>query len=194
MNRKMALMVLAAAVLVGSVGCRKQGTTPTETKKQSAAPQKGQSGTASSQPPTSVGGQTPAGGTAQQPGRVGDANQSAAARGPGQATPASADISAQRQAYVQGAEQTIVALQQKMSDLQSQIGPLKPEAQLKVQQLQEQFRQNLVKARAALDKAKTASGSAWVDAKAATDKALTDASLSLKNLQTYMESQIPASK
>ena len=184
MNRKMALMVLAAAVLLGSVGCRKQEPTPTETKKQSAAPQKEQPGTARSQPPTSVGGQTPAG----------DANQSAAARGPGQATPASADISSQRQAYVQGAEQTIVALQQKMSDLQSQIGPLKPEEQLKVQQLQEQFRQNLVKARAALDKAKTASGSMWADNKAATDKALTDASLSLKNLQTYIQSQIPASK
>ena len=194
MNRKMALMVLVAAVLLGSVGCRKQGTTPTETKKQSAAPQKEPPGTASSQPPTSVGGQTPAGGTAQQPGRVGDANQSAAARGPAPTTPASAAVADQRQAYVQGAEETIVALQQKMSDLQSQIGPLKPEQQLKVQQLQEQFRQNLVKARASLDKAKTASGSSWADDKAATDKALTDASLSLRNLQTYIQSQTPASK
>jgi hypothetical protein len=194
MNRKMTLMVLAAAVLVGSVGCRKQGTTPTETKKQSAAPQKGQSGTASSQPPTSVGGQTPPSGTARQPGAVGEANQPAAGRSPTPTTPASADLSAQSQAYVQGAEQTIIALQKQMSDLQMQIGPLKPEQQLKVQQLQEQFRQNLVKARAALDKAKTASGSSWADAKAAADKALTDASLSLKNLQSYMQSQTPASK
>jgi hypothetical protein len=194
MNRKMTLMVLAAAVLVGSVGCRKQGTTPTETKKQSAAPQKGQSGTASSQPPTSVGGQTPPSGTAKQPARAGEPNQPAAARGPTQTTPASADLSAQKQAYVQGAEQTITALQKKLSDLQPQIGPQKPEGQLKVQQLQEQFRQDLVKAQAALDKAKTASGSSWADDKAATDKALTDASLSLKNLQSYIQSQTPASK
>lgn len=189
MNRKMALIVLAAAVLWGSVGCRK-----TEPKKQSAAPQKGQPGTASSQPPTSVGEQPPAGGTARQPVPGGDANQAAAAREPGQVTPASADISTDRQAYVQGAEQTLIALQQRMSDLQSQIGSLKPEAQLKVQQLQDQFRQNMTKARAALDKAKTASGSSYVDAKASTDKALTDASLSLKNLQTYMLSLTPASK
>lgn len=194
MNSKMSLMLLATAVLLSSVGCRKQGTAPTEPKKQSAAPQKGQPGTARSEPPTSVGGQAPAGGTAQQPGRGGDANQSAAPRVPAPATPASADLSAQRQAYLQGSEQTINDLQQKMSDLQGKIGTLKPETQPKAQQLQEQFRQDLVKARAALDTAKTASSTAWTDAKAAADKALTDASVSLKNLQTYVQSQTEASK
>lgn len=58
-----------------------------------------------------------------------------------------------------------------------------------MQQLQLQFQQDLTNARVALDTAKTASGSAWTDAKAAADKALSDASVVLANLQSYLESQ-----
>lgn len=73
MNRKIALMLLAGAVLLVSVGCRKEGATGP--KKTARAPAQGKAGAPESPPPTSVGGQQPgastaqppAGGTAQQP-------------------------------------------------------------------------------------------------------------------------------
>jgi hypothetical protein len=64
MNRKIALMLLVAAVLLGSASCRRQGATGA--KKPSKAPAQGKTGTAEA-PPPSVGGQPPAGTTAQQP-------------------------------------------------------------------------------------------------------------------------------
>jgi hypothetical protein len=86
MIRTMVLALLMAAVLLGSASCRKEGATGP--KKQAKAPSQGKSGTTESPPPTTVGGQEPAGGTAQQPpaGRTQppataggtDANQSAA--------------------------------------------------------------------------------------------------------------------
>ncbi len=192
MSRKMALTLLAAAVLLGSASCRKEG--PAGAKKPAKAPSQGKTGTAESPPPTSVGGQPPTGGTAQQPPAAAggtEANQPAAraTAQPGPTTPASADISAQKQAYLQNSNQMLSSLQQKMSTLQPQIGTLKPESQQKAQQLQKQFQQDLINARAALDKAKTASGSDWKEAKANSDKALNSAAMTLKDLQSYVESQ-----
>ncbi len=200
MSRKMAFtLLLMTAVLLGSTGCRKQGATGP--KKPAKAPAQGKAGTAEAPPPTTVGGQPPAGSTAQQPpaGRAQppaqaggtEANQPAARAPaqPGQVTPASADISAQKQAFLQTSDQTLSSLQQKMSTLQSQIGTLKPDAQPKAQQLQKQFQQDVANARAALDKAKTASGSDWQQAKANADKALNSAATTLKDLQSYVEGQ-----
>ncbi len=65
MNRKIALMLLAAAVLLVSVGCRKEGATGP--KKSARAPSQGKAGAPESAPPTTVGGQQPGGGTAQAP-------------------------------------------------------------------------------------------------------------------------------
>ena len=62
MNRKIVLMLLAAGVLLVSVGCREKGTTGP--KKSARAPTAGKE----SPPPTTVGGERPGGGTAQQPG------------------------------------------------------------------------------------------------------------------------------
>ena len=200
MSRKMVFpLLLMTAVLLGSASCRKEG--PAGPKKPAKAPAQGKSGTAESPPPTTVGGQQPTGSTAQQPpaGRTQppakpggtEANQPAARAQaqPGQATPASADISAQKQAFLQTSDQTLSSLQQKLSTLQSQIGTLKPDAQPKAQQLQKQFQQDLTNARAALDKAKTASGSDWQQAKANADKALNSAAMTLKDLQSYVEAQ-----
>lgn len=199
MTRKVVLPLLMAAVLLGSASCRKEGATGP--KKPAKAPTQGKSGTAESPPPTTVGGQQPAPGTAQQPpaGRTQpgtkaggtEANQPAARvqAQPGQATPAAADISAQKQAYLQTSDQMINSLQQKMSTLQPQVGTLKADSQQKAQQFQKQFQQDLTNARAALDKAKTASGSEWQEAKANADKALDSAATTLKDLQSYLESQ-----
>jgi len=66
MNRKIVLMLLAAAVLLVSVGCRKEGTA-TGPKKSARAPSQGKAGAPESPPPTSVGGQQPGGSTAQAP-------------------------------------------------------------------------------------------------------------------------------
>jgi hypothetical protein len=190
MNTKKTLMVLIAAVVLVSLGCRKSGTA-----KAPSAPAPGQGGTASTQPPTTVGGQqAPATGTAQQPpatrppAAAGEANEATAraTQGAG-ATPVSADVSTQ--AFVKGADQTIIGLQQKMSDLQVQIGTLKPEAQQKAQQLQQRFQQDLTTARSNLDKVKTATGPSLTESKTATQKALSDATATLKELQSYVESQ-----
>jgi hypothetical protein len=198
MKSKMVVVFLVAAVLFGAIGCGKKEPAP---KKQTVAPQKGQPGTARSEPPTTVGGQQPAAGTAQQPaakptpGRAGESNQPASARAPseqGGVTTISADVSTQ--AYVQQSEQTITTLQQKMSDLQGQIGLLKPEAQQKAQQLQERFQKDLTNARAALDKVKTASGENLKNSRAAADNALSDAAAALKEIQSYITAQTQATK
>jgi chromosome segregation ATPase len=189
MNKKMALVLLIAVVLVGTLGCRKSGT---ETKKQAAAP---------AAPPTTVGGQQPATGTAQQPpatqppAAVGEANQAASARSAQEGkgvTPARADVSTQ--AFIKGTDQSLNSLQQKMSELQPQISSLKPEAQQKAQQLQKQFQQDLTSTRAALDKMKTASGESLVESRAAAEKGMGDATATLKELQSYLESQTPGAK
>ena len=65
MSRKIALMLLVAAIWLGYAGCRKEG--PTTTKKAAKAPAQGKPGTAEAPPPTSVGEQPPAGSTAQKP-------------------------------------------------------------------------------------------------------------------------------
>ena len=196
MNRKMALVLLMAAVLVSSVGCRKEGTTTTGPKKQAAAPQKGQPGTASSQPPTTVGGQQPATGTAQQPAaKPGESNQPASARAgatQGGVTTVSTDISTQ--AYVQQSERAIADMQQRMAALQAQTGNLRPGAQEKALQLQQRFQQDLSKAQTALGNVRTASSQTLPAAKAAADKALNDAAATGREFQSYLESQSKGTK
>ena len=177
MGKKMtAVVLLVTMVFLASVGCRKAGTATGGKKQSSATPQ---GGTATEQPP-------PAGRT-QPPAAVGDANQPPA----GGVTETSANISAQRQiqTYLQDSEKTITDLRQKMSTLLAQIGALKAESKPKAQQLQQQFQQDLANALAALSKTKTASGAAWTEAKEAADKALSSAASTLKELESYLQSQ-----
>jgi hypothetical protein len=64
MNGKIALVLLVAAVLLGSLSCRREK----DTQKQTTTTKRTEPNAAQAQPPTSVGGQQPGTGTAQQPG------------------------------------------------------------------------------------------------------------------------------
>ncbi len=193
MNKKITLVFVMAAVLLSAVGCRKEGTTTTGPKKQAAAPQKGQPGATSSQPPATVGGQPSA--TAQQPARPGESNQPASARAgtpQGGVTTVSADISTQ--AYIKQSEQAIADMQRRMASLQAQTSNLKPEAQEKALQLQNRFQQDLSKASTALDSVRTAGSQTLPASKAAADKALEDAWATGKEYQSYLESHTQGTK
>jgi hypothetical protein len=107
-------------------------------------------------------------------------------------TTVSADISTQ--AYVQQSERAIADMQQRMGVLQAQTGNLKPESQEKALQLQQRFQQDLSRARAALDKVRTADSQTLPESKAAADKALNDAAATGREFQSYLESQTKATK
>lgn len=88
---------------------------------------------------------------------------------------------AQKQQYVQGAQQIINSLEQKMQTWQEQAGAAAQEQQ--TQQLQQRFQQELADARTALEKLRNATGEQVTEAKVAVDQAIEDAQKAFQNLQ-----------
>ncbi len=97
-------------------------------------------------------------------------------------------LAQQKNQYVQGAEQILNSMEQKLTAWQQQAGTQGSlEQQQKIQDLAKQAQTELADARSAVDKMRTATGTQLKDAKVAADQALQDAEAAFKNLQTQMD-------
>lgn len=181
MKRKAVCMLLMGAVALCLMGCgedEQASTTDKERTTTSQAPRGGESGTATSQAP---GGQK-----SVQPVPGGPTDTTGTAR-TGETGAAADALTQQKNQYVQGAEQILNSMEQKLTAWQQQAGTQgSPEQQQKIQDLSKQVQTELADARAAVDKMRTATGTQLKDAKVAADQALQDAEAAFKNLQTQV--------
>lgn len=176
MKRKAVCMLLMGAVALCLMGCGEDEQASTTTDK---------GGTTTSRAPTTEGGtatsQAPGGQKSVQPAPGGEADTGAAGT-------AADTLTQQKNQYVQGAEQILNNMEQKLTAWQQQAGTQgSPEQQQKVQDLAKQVQTELSDARAAVDKMRTATGTQLKDAKVAADQALQDAEAAFKNLQTQVD-------
>ncbi len=176
MKRKAVCMLLMGAVALCLIGCKKEDKQASTKDKGGKTTSKAPSGQKSVQPVP--GGQADTRGTAKtgETGGVG-----------GAAGTAADTLAQQKNQYVQGAEQILNSMEQKLTAWQQQAGTQgDPAQQQKIQDLSKQVQTELADARAAVDKMRTATGTQLKDAKVAADQALQDAEAAFKNLQTQM--------
>jgi hypothetical protein len=168
MNRKILLMLVAAILTIGMLGCRRESPTA----KKGGAPAGGPAGTAKqgTQPGTT---KTP-GATPEAPSEVGKAAGQAMAQ--------------QKQEFIASAEKSLNNLEQQAQALEKQA-QVPAQDQDKVTQLRQQLQQQIANARQTLNKLRDASADAWRDMTVAVNDSIQNAQGTYKELQSITQGQ-----
>jgi chromosome segregation ATPase len=164
MNRKMLFLLVAAMLVVGMVGCEKQGA---KTSKKTGT--KSETGTTARE------------GTATAPGET----TGAAA---GQA------VAQQKQEFIANADKMLTNLEQQEKTWEAQL-PASEQNSPKVQQLKQQFQQQIASTRQSLDKLRSASPESWGDLRSSVDSSLASLQGTYRDMQSVSsQAQRPAAQ
>ncbi len=171
MNRKTLLIVMAAVLTVGMLGCRRESPT---------ARQGTQRGTT----------KTP-GATPEAPSEVGKAPGTAPGTAGQAAGTAGQAVAQQKQEFIATAEKTLNNLEQQAQTASTQAPEQDRE---KAQQLQQQLQQQIADARQNLNKLRDASADTWRDMSVAVNNSIQNAQGTFKELQSITGGQRQVTK
>jgi hypothetical protein len=162
MSRKMLSILVAAALVAGLLGCERQG--PKTTKKTGT-----RTGTGTQEQP----------GTTAQEGTATTPDETAVPRG----AAAGQAVAQQKQEFIANAEKMLGNLEQQEKTWETQLPPNEQNSP-KVQQLKQQFQQQLADARQSLDKLRIAGPEAWSGLRSTVDNSMANLQGTFKDMQS----------